>query len=311
MAFTVESVTEPPNLFVSALRPFAPVVLSSLNKQLKDVANAKVEVLKWRSKDKKWTVQGVLVKPPDYTPDKRYPLLLLLEGGPSMVRMGYDLSYFGVGYYSPQLFAANGYLVLVPNTRGRSGSGRAFSRAIIKEQSFGPNPFADAMAGVEMLVKKGVADQSHLGIMGGSYGGYLAAYAITQTNMFKAAAIWEGSPTDIPHGLYRVAANPNTSRLTKGTAFQSAFDRKQLKAMLTQSPVQNFRHVKTPLLLQYGILSLASSDGLVLFQAARYFHVPSEFIVYPRTAHALTEPLLREDSFKRSAAWFDKYLKAR
>ncbi len=309
MAFTRESVSEPPDVFISTISSFKPLRLTELNKQLSNLAPVEVEALRWRSEDQKWTIDGVLIKPPGYEPRKKYPLILFLEGGPQMVWMGYDLSHFGTAYYSPLILATNGFLILAPNTRGRAGSGRDFAHAIVSEKSFGSHPFQDAISGVEFLLQRGVADSHRLGIIGGSYGGYLTAYGITQTDIFKAAAIWEGAPTDIPHAYYEVAANPNTSRLTKGTAYNSAFDPEQLREMVRESPIQNFQNVKTPILLEYGIESLASSDGRVLFEGARYFGVPSEFIVYPRTGHVPSEPLLREDSYQRHTAWFNYWLR--
>ena len=187
LAFTVENITQPTDICFSTLSLSGIKKLTDLNPQLREIAHAQVKTISWKSTDDKWDIHGVLVKPPNYRPGKRYPLLLLLYGGPSMVSMEYGLHR----QFPVEVLAAEGYLVLAPNTRGRGGYGYAFAHAIGNEKSYGIKPLEDALAGVDELIRREVVDPSRLGIMGHSYGGYLTALAITQTDKFKAASVSE------------------------------------------------------------------------------------------------------------------------
>ncbi|MCI0627433.1 MAG: S9 family peptidase [Acidobacteria bacterium] len=305
--FARESVAEPPDIYLSSLSPFKPIRLTEMNPQLADVAKAQVEVVKWRSKDNKWDIHGALIKPPDYQVGKKYPLLVFLFGGPSMVRLQHNLG--GPSQLYPiQVFAAHGYLVLAPNTRGRGGFGEAFENAIGTEKSYGPNPYEDMMGGVDLLVERGIADPDRLGILGFSYGAYLSAYSLTQTDRFKAASIGEGVAMDIPYVIFGAGGHAPRMNLYRDMwGFGSPYDPAEMKEMMRQSPAYHVQNVKTPVLLEYGA-SGGPEQGKIFFQGLKYFNIPSEFIVYPRTSHGIEEPLLREDSYKRNLAWFDYWL---
>lgn len=301
LAFAIESVTEPPNVYVSKASLFKPVKLTHVNPQLDNIARSQIEVIKWRSKDDKWDIHGVLIKPPDYQPGKKYPLLVFLQGGPGMVQMAYNLT----NQYPIQVFAAKGYLVLAPNTRGRWGFGMPFYHAIRENKDRTPGPLLDMMTGVDLLVEEGIADPDRLGIMGFSYGGELTAYSITQTNRFKAASIGEG-PTDHVNILFHACGDPSRVKFYRDfMGWDPPYDPMELKEIMRQSAIYNVRKVKTPALLEYGSESMAPDHGRIFFQALQYFEVPSQFIVYPRTRHGVSEPLLREDSMLRNLKWFD------
>lgn len=115
---------------------------------------------------------------------------MFLEGGPSSVRAGFQLD--DPPTYPLLAFAAKGYLVLAPSSRGRPGYGAEYRDAIARHSDFLPGPFDDVMAGVDHLIRSGLADSARMGIMGFSYGGALTAYAITRTGRFRAAAVNEG-----------------------------------------------------------------------------------------------------------------------
>lgn len=304
LAFTMESITEPPDIYMSLLSPFKPRRITQANPQLDNGARSQIEVLKWRSKDGKWDIPGVLIKPPDYQPGKKYPLLIFLQGGPGMVHMRYDLT----PQYPIQAFAAKGYLVLAPNTRGRWGYGMPFYNAIRDNKDRGPGPFQDMMAGVDLLIEMGMADPDRLGIMGFSYGGYLTAFAITQTDRFKAASIGEGL-TNVPYNAFHAGGDPSRVDFQRDfSGWDPPYDPAELKEMMRQSPIHNVQNVKTPTLLEYGSESMAPEYGRTFFQGLWHFKVPSEFIVYHRTGHGINEPLLLEDSMKRNLEWFDYWV---
>ncbi len=122
--------------------------------------------------------RSVLVKPLGYEAGKRYPLILEIHGGP--------YGKFNDGFISrAQIFAANGYAMLMPNPRGSTGYGQKFATANIND--WGGKDFQDIMAGVDAAIKQGIADPDKLVVMGGSYGGFMTFWTVTQTDRFKAA----------------------------------------------------------------------------------------------------------------------------
>jgi dipeptidyl aminopeptidase/acylaminoacyl peptidase len=153
-----------------------------------------VDQITWKSKDGRFSIHGFLVKPPVYDSTRRYPLILLLHGGPGAL---FTNSFIGINFapsnhLPPQLLASAGYMVLLPNPRGDPSYGERFETAL--QDDWAPGPFADVDAGVDALIARGFADSSALGIAGASYGGYLAAYAITQTDRYAAASIDDAYP---------------------------------------------------------------------------------------------------------------------
>lgn len=303
-AFTMQSVTDPPEVYVAALDRFEPLKITGSNPQLNDVARATVERVQWPSTDGEWTIHGALIKPPDFQPGHRYPVIMFIQGGPGMVNMTYDLSR----NYPLQVFAAKGYMVLAPNTRGRRGYGYAFDRAIRDNKDYGPGPYQDATAGVDWLIANGLADPERVGIVGFSYGAYLAAYAITRTRRFRAASIGDGA-TDMPYALRQSMGDPSMVQLYKDLlGFDPPYDRDGLAEAIRQSPIHHVQNVRTPTLLEYGEESLASTHGQSFYHGLLHFNVPVEFVVYPRTGHGINEPRLREDSMVRNLEWMDYWV---
>jgi dipeptidyl aminopeptidase/acylaminoacyl peptidase len=304
-AFTIESATEPPDIYVAGPSLTDARRLTEVNPRLRSVARSAVEVVKWRSRDDKWDIHGVLVKPPDYEPGRRYPLLVHLVGGPQMVRMSYDLG----SQYPIQVLASRGYVVLSPNTRGRDGYGLGFDRAIRDHGDYGPGPFLDMMAGVDALVANGIADPDRLGIVGFSYGGYLTAYSITQTARFRAASIGDAVNINMVHGAFHDAGDASRALLRQDLyGHGSPWKEAEYERMRAQSPIHQIPAARTPALLEFGERSNAPDNGRVLFQGLQAFHVPSEFVVYPRTGHGVEEPLLRKDSMERNVEWMDYWV---
>jgi dipeptidyl aminopeptidase/acylaminoacyl peptidase len=309
---TVEGVSDPAQIIVGTLPSGTIRTLvgdDMLNPHLAKLIRPSAERIVWRSKDNKWDIQGILIKPPGWQPNQRYPLLVGIMGGPSPVNMEFDV---GDAYFSPILFASHGYFVLYPMTRGRAGAGRGFAHAINDEQSELENPLQDALRGEEVLVEQGLADSRRLAVMGGSYGGRLVAYATTRTDRFRAAINWEGIRLNLLGQLFDGWGNAMARRYLTDLPISAAANpydavgRTQLELL---SPIYHAQNIKTPTLCLYGINSLATKDGRPWFQALQYFGIPSELIVYPRTGHGIREAVLMRDSYTRELAWFDYWLK--
>jgi len=306
----IDSVIQPDALVVGSvedLRQRTLVSSQQLNPQLASVSWPTWERLQWRSRDGKFTIHGTLIKPPNMKPGRKYPLIVAVEGGePSGVINAFNLG--ASDYYPTLTLASEGYLVLWPNTRGRDGYGKAFEQAIETEQSFFAHPYEDLMAGVDLLIKQGMADPHQLGIMGWSYGGGLAAYTVTRTDRFRAAAIGESNW----HTLLKFRWDTWTGVGEKAEhrhAIHNPYDPAQRALGLGEDYLWNLHNIRTPSLLEFGIDSMAAYIGRPLFQGLQYFGVPSELIVYPRTGHSIEEPRLRLDSFHRKIAWFDYWVR--
>ncbi len=309
-ALMKESVTQPPRVYVGAITDFVLRELvgdDPLNPHLSDVVMPSWERITWRSKDDRWDIHGFLLKPPDYQPGRKYPLIVGIVGGPSPV-----LPEFNLDRQYPVLpMASQGYLVLYPHTRGRGGFGPAFAKALHEEGSYVANAFQfDVMAGVDRLVEMGMADPDRVGIMGFSYGGTLAGHGITQTHRFQAASISEGA-CDLLHILFDYWADPSMRRGFQEElhSIGNVYDPVERARVESETPLYGVQSVQTPALLEYGMLSMAATHGRRMFHGLQYFGVPSELLVYPRSGHSWAEPLLVLDSYNRNLVWFDYWLR--
>jgi dipeptidyl aminopeptidase/acylaminoacyl peptidase len=254
---------------------------------------ARSEPIKWKGADN-WEIHGVLTYPLNYQPGQKYPMILQVHGGP-FGRFG---ATFNMG---AQQWAARGYAVLQPNPRGSSGGTYAFGAA--NQNDWGGKDWVDISKGVDEVIKMGVADTSKLAIMGGSYGGFMTFWAITQTPRFKAAIGHAGisdwysffGQTDIPNLLeYGFGGLPSESKQT--------YER--------WSPIEHASKVTTPLLITHGEQDLR----VPISQADQYYRLLKkmgktvEYLRFPREGHGIAEPMHRLYLEEEQAKWFDKHV---
>ncbi len=263
------------------------------NPQIRDFALPETRVIKWKGPDN-FDIEGLLVKPLGYEEGKRYPLILQIHGGP----YGRFTDTFNT---RSQLWAANGYAVLLPNPRGSTGYGVRFATANIGD--WGGKDFKDIMAGVDTLIARGIADPDRLVVMGGSYGGFMTFWAITQTDRFKAAIGHAGisdwysfhGQSDVP-GLmeYGFGGHPWASAET----------------YRKWSPMTYVDRVKTPLLITHGErdLRVPITQAEQFYRALKKRGVETVFLRYPREGHSIQEPNHQIDLFQRQLEWFDSHL---
>jgi dipeptidyl aminopeptidase/acylaminoacyl peptidase len=299
VGFSWETLTSAPEAHIARVADFTPVRLSRVNTALPNHALGKTETVRWESNDGK-TVEGLLTYPVGYRAGERYPLLLVIHGGPAGV---FTETYLGQPYpYPLAAFAARGYAVLRANPRGSSGYGKEFRFANMKD--WGGGDYRDLMSGVDHVIKIGVADPERLGVMGWSYGGFMTSWIITHTHRFKAASVGAAvtdlvsfcGTADIPSFL------PDYFKSEHWT---------DPRAFLMHSPIQFVSGVQTPSLIQHGKEDdrVPLSQGLELYNALKRQQVPVEMVVYPRMRHAISEPRLLLDAMNRNVEWFDRYLK--
>jgi len=275
-----------------------------------DLHLGRVEEVNWLSADSRFTVHGFLVKPPDYDPGRRYPLVVIIHGGPGgTYPNAYQDIALGMGSVPPQMLAAHGYLVLLPNPRGDFSYGFPFRDATYGD--YGPGPYADVIGGVSALIHRGLADSTAVGIYGGSYGAYLTAYAITQTRRFAAAVMDDGmvNLTSFYGQTYATSA-PGLKHYFGGTPWI------QEERYRSQSPITYVERVRTPVWMRYGGRSLTYDDvrpsfmlaqGLEFYAALRDNDVPVEFIIHPDQGHGVDDWVLFQDYCQRILTWFEKW----
>ena len=231
-------------------------------------------------------VGALLTYPVGYIKGTRVPLLLRIHGGPN----GQDQHTFD---RERQFFAANGYAVLAVNYRGSSGRGMKFSRAIAAD--WGHYEVEDLQAGVDYVIKMGVADPDKLGVGGWSYGGILTDYMIASDNRFKAAT--SGADQYIIQYDYEIGP---------------PWDPKAWETYQKLSyPFLHADRIKTPTLFLGGEkdFNVPISGGEQMYQALRSLGVDTQLIVYPNSFHGITSPTYVRDRYERYLAWYDKYVR--
>ncbi len=254
---------------------------------------AEVENIHFKSKDGT-EIEGFFFKPPDFNPSLRYPTLLRIHGGPVAQ---FDFSF----NFEAQLFAANGYCVVLVNPRGSSGYGQDFSLGIWK--NWGDKDFEDVMAGVDYAIAKGYADPDRLGVGGWSYGGILTNYVITKTDRFKAAI------TGASEVLY--VANYGHDHYQLQWEKELGLPWKNRETWERLSPFNSVENIVTPTLIMGGEKdwNVPVLNSEQLYQALRRMGRTTQLVVYPGESHGIRRPSFQKDRYERYLAWYGKYVK--
>lgn len=266
----------------------------------KNIRQGDPEEIWYKSFDGK-NIQGWILKPPDFDPAKKYPLILEIHGGPH--------SAYGNTYtHEFQWMAAKGYVVLFTNPRGSTTYGQGFGNII--QYHYPGDDYRDLMAGVDEVLKKGYVDADRLGVTGGSGGGLLTNWTITQTHRFKAAV----SQRDIAnwYGFWFTA---------DFTLFQPTWFRKapweDPEDFAARSPITHVANVTTPLMLVLGDTDYRTppaDGGEMMFRALKYRRIPTVMVRFPRETHELSrsgEPRHRIERLQHIVGWMDQWLQGK
>jgi dipeptidyl aminopeptidase/acylaminoacyl peptidase len=296
MAFTGRADDQLTEVFVSSING-SPQQLTDMTGQTKNWKVSQSEVISWKSKDGAM-IEGVLHKPKDYDPTKKYPLLVVIHGGPT----GIDTPTPVPAYVYPIVqWLDKGCLVLRPNYRGSAGYGEAFRSLNVK--NLGVGDMWDVMSGVEYLDKKGMIDKTKMGSMGWSQGGYISAFLTTNTDVFKAISVGAGISN---WTTYYVSTDihPFTRQYLKATPWSDEMIYKKT------SPMTNINKAKTPTLIQHGEFDrrVPIANAYELLQGLRDKNVPAELIVYKGFGHGITKPKERLAATWHNWQWFNKYV---
>jgi len=271
--------------------------ITHVNAHVRPVTGKTVQV-RWMSDG--LHVQGMLIEPPTLLKGQRYPLIVTVHGGPAYAH--YPIYPASPGDFAAA-FAAAGYYVLRPNPRGSYGEGEAFTAANVKD--FGYGDLRDILNGLDEVERTAPIDPTRVGIEGWSYGGYMAMWAITQTDRFKAAAAGAGLSDWLS---YYGTNDIDTWMLPFFGA--SVYD--DPKVYERSSPLTFIKNAHTPTLIVAGDLDaeVPITQSYEFWNALRRHNVATEFVVYPDEGHHFFKRADQADVVTRMLAWFDRYLAA-
>ena len=243
-------------------------------------------------------IPAFVQKPPGFDPAKKYPLILNIHGGP-------HAAYGATFAHEFHWMAARGYVVLYPNPRGSSTYGAEFGNVI--QHRYPGDDYLDLMAGVDELIRRGYVDPKKLGITGGSGGGLLTNWAITQTDRF-AAAVAQRSIADWSAWWYAADFSLFQPTWFAAPPFRNPAD------FAARSPIAHVEKVTTPLMLIEGEADLRTppaAGGEAMFRALKFLKKPTVMVRFPNESHELSrsgKPWHRVERLQHIVAWFDKHL---
>ena len=247
-------------------------------------------------------IQGWLIPPGQVEPGKKYPMVVLIHGGPSSATTPEWPASFGMSRAIVAALSSQGYYVMLPNPRGSYGQGEDFTRANVKD--FGGGDLRDILAGVDAAVAKYPIDPARLGVTGWSYGGYMTMWTVTQTDRFAAAVAGAG----IANWQSYYGQNLIDQWMLP---FFGASVYDDPAVYEKSSPIHFIKQVKTPTL----VISAERDAECPVPQSYEFWHalktlgVPTQLVVHPGEGHMYLKPENQIDRLDRTVAWFDKYLK--
>ncbi|WP_421796579.1 S9 family peptidase [Haliscomenobacter sp.] len=297
LAYSSSSATTLGEIFKTPVSVLKPVQITQMSKQIAGWKTALSEVIRWKSKDGA-EIEGVLHKPQNYDPAKKYPLLVMIHGGPT----GIDLPQPVPGSVYPVIqWLEKGALVLRVNYRGSAGYGEKFRSLNVR--NLGVGDMWDVMSGVDHLIAKGMVDENRMGCMGWSQGGYISAFLTTNTDRFKAISVGAGISNWMTYYV-NTDIHPFTRQYLQATPWSDP------EIYQKTSPMTNIRNAKTPTLIQHGEFDrrVPLANAYELLQGLQDNRVPAKLVVYKGFGHGITKPKERLAAMWHNWEWFNKYL---
>jgi len=297
VAFTAQSSTTLPEIYVSSLQPFSPRKLTSMTDQVAGFRLGRREVISWKSKDGT-EIEGVLIKPADFDPAKKYALLCIIHGGPTGVDRP---TMIDARIYPSDIWAARGALLLKVNYRGSAGYGEKFRQLNVR--NLGVGDAWDVLSGVEHLVKLGWVDPARVGCMGWSQGGYISAFLTTSSTAFAAISVGAGISNWATY-YYNTDITPFTIQ------YLGADPAADPEIYAKTSPMTFIKQAKTPTLIQHGELDrrVPIPNAYELRQGLEDRRVPVEMVVYKGFGHGVNKPKASRAVMLHNLGWFNHYI---
>jgi dipeptidyl aminopeptidase/acylaminoacyl peptidase len=275
--------------------------VTDLNAQTAGWITSTLEIVSWKSQDGT-TIEGVLHKPVDFNPARRYPLLIVIHGGPTGVSRAVP---FTSATYPIDVWVPRGVLVLEPNYRGSSGYGGKFRALNVRNLGIGDA--WDVLSGIDALVAKGIVDPARVGTMGWSQGGYISAFLATHdSTRFKAISVGAGISDWTTYYV-----NTDIHQFTRQYLKATPWDDPAIYAKT--SPITYIKQAKTPTLIQHGAADqrVPLPNAFELYQGLQDQHVPVKLIVYRGfggVGHGPSKPKSYRATMDHNLEWFDQYL---
>ena len=284
-------------VFTSSIAPWQGKKLTAMSDQLKGFALAHREVISWKSADGT-TIEGVLYTPSDFSTKKKYPLLVVIHGGPT----GVDQPIVSADRYYPiERLVAKGALVLRPNYRGSAGYGEKFRALNVR--NLGVGDYADVISGVDTLIAKGWVDKERMGSMGWSQGGYISAFITASSDRFKAVSVGAGISDWMTY-----YANTDITPFTAQYLHATPWDDPEIYKKT--SPISYIAKARTPTLIQHGENDrrVPIPNAYELRQALEDRGVPVKMVVYKGFGHGITKPKQQRAVMEENEKWFAQYI---
>ena len=288
-----------PEVVVAPVSTMTGRKLTSFGDQINGWTVGTREVISWKSTDGA-TIEGVLHKPADYQAGRRYPLLVVIHGGPTGISRPVRVQMGGT--YPIELWLAKGAVVLEPNYRGSAGYGEKFRALNVR--NLGVGDAWDVLSGVDFLVAQGIADSSRMGVMGWSQGGYISAFLATHERQpFKAISVGAGI-SDWMTYYVNTDIHPFTRQYLKATPWDDP------EIYAKTSPITNIKRAKTPTLIQHGENDprVPIPNAYELYQGLQDQGVPVKLIVYKGFGHGLNKPKAARAAMEHNLEWFNRYV---
>jgi dipeptidyl aminopeptidase/acylaminoacyl peptidase len=275
--------------------------LTDMNVQTTNWTTSTLEVVSWKSQDGA-TIEGVLHKPIDFDASRKYPLLVVIHGGPTGVSRTVP---FTSTIYPIDVWVPRGVLVLEPNYRGSAGYGEKFRSLNVR--NLGVGDAWDVLSGVDSLIAKGIVDPAKVGTMGWSQGGYISAFLATHdAARFKAISVGAGI-SDWMTYYVNTDIHPFTRQYLQATPWDDP------EIYAKTSPITYIKQAKTPTLIQHGATDqrVPLPNAFELYRGLLDQKVPSKLIVYQGfggIGHGPSKPKSHRATMEHNLEWFDQYL---
>ncbi|HEY0738776.1 MAG TPA: prolyl oligopeptidase family serine peptidase [Herpetosiphonaceae bacterium] len=274
--------------------------LSDFGAAAKDWDWGTVETIRWTSTDGT-EIEGVLRKPSNFDPHKKYPLVFVVHGGPMWFSAAYLLTGYERSYYPAVQLTHKDVLVLSPNYRGSVGYGQAFAE--LNVNNLGVGDLWDVESAIDYLAEQGFVDTDNVGCMGWSQGGYISAFVGLHSTRFRAVSVGAGVSD-----WYTYHISNDVPHFTLDYLSGSPFRDRDL--YIKTAPMSNIAQARTPTLIQHGEddQRVPLSNALELYRGLREMQVPAELFVYPGMGHPITKPRENHAVLHQNLTWFSHYL---
>lgn len=288
-----ESPVHEPNIDISE----GPKRLSFISGQYANFQLGTREVIEWKSGDGT-PVEGILMKPANFDPSKKYPLLVEIHGGPTGTSRA---TRSPDRYYPIELFAARGAVILEPNYRGSAGYGAKFRALNVR--NLGVGDYADVISGVDYLIAQGFVDPQRVGSMGWSEGGYISAFITTFSDRFRAVSVGAGI-SDWMTYYVNTDITPFTRQYLHATPWSDP------EIYRKTSPITYINHAHTPTLIQQGSKDarVPVPDSFELYRGLKDRGVPVKLVFYEGFGHPITKPKEQRAVTQENWNWFAHYI---